>query len=341
MDILPFRKVNEGIQENDLMQAVRVHEAGGPEKLLLEEIATPTPGPGQALVRVRAAGVNFIDTYHRKGLYPLPLPITLGREGAGVVESVGEGVSVVKVGDRVGWALDGISYATHSVVAAERLVPIPENLGFEEAAALLLQGMTAHYLTHSTYSLKEGETCLVHAAAGGVGLLLCQVAKMRGARVIGTTSTEEKASLARAAGADEVILYSREDFLPAVKRLTGGQGVDVVYESVGKDTFARSLDCLRPRGYLVLFGQSSGPVPPFDPQTLNGKGSLFLTRPSLAHYVQTRAKLLERAADVLGWAAEGKLNVRIDRRYSLEEAAQAHIDLESRRTSGKVILTVD
>jgi NADPH:quinone reductase len=321
------------------MQAVRVHEVGGPEKLRLEEIPTPTPGAGQVLVQVKAAGVNFIDTYHRNGLYALPLPVTLGREGAGTVQALGEGVNGVKEGDHVGWALDGFSYATHSVVAAERLVPIPVNLGFEEAAALLLQGMTAHYLTHSTYPLKTGETCLIHAAAGGVGLLLCQLAKMRGARVIGTTSTEEKASLARAAGADEVILYSREDFLPAVKRLTGGQGVDVVYESVGKDTFDRSLDCLRPRGYLVLFGQSSGPVPPFDPQILNGKGSLFLTRPSLIHYVRTRAELLERAGDVLGWAAAGKLSVRIDRRYSLEEAAQAHIDLESRRTSGKVILT--
>ena len=320
------------------MQVVRVQEHGGPEVMELEEMPTPDPGPGEARVKVEAVGVNFIDIYQRGGLYRVPLPLALGREGAGTVEAVGPNVSEVKVGDRVAWNDSQGSYATHVLARADRLVPLPEGVGAREAAAAMLQGLTAHYLSHSTYPLKPGDTCLVHAAAGGVGLLLCQMARMRGARVVGTVSTDEKASLAREAGADETILYTQQDFLAEVRRLTGGRGVDVVYDSVGKDTFDKSLDCLAKRGYMVLFGQSSGPVAPVDPQILNAKGSLFLTRPSLIDYVNTREDLVKRAAEVLGWIVAGRLRLKIDRTYPLGEAAAAHRDLASRRTTGKLLL---
>jgi NADPH:quinone reductase len=320
------------------MRVIRVHEFGGPEVMRLEEAEPPEPGPGQAHVRVEAAGVNFIDIYHRTGLYPNALPFALGQEAAGTVEAVGPGAGEVRVGDRVAWKDQFGSYATHAVVPVEKLVPVPEGVEASDAAAAMLQGMTAHYLSHSTYPLKEGETCLIHAAAGGVGLLLCQMAKLRGARVIGTTSSEEKADLAREAGADEVILYSREDFAAAARRLTGGEGVDVVYDGVGKETFDKSLDALRMRGSMVLFGQASGPVPPLDPQVLNAKGSLFLTRPLLGHYTRTRDELLWRARDVFGWIAEGKLNIRVGQTYPLAEAAQAHRDLAGRKTTGKTLL---
>ena len=320
------------------MKAIRVHAHGGPEVLQYEEVPQPVPGRGEALVRIAAAGVNYIDTYHRRGLYKVPLPFTPGVEAAGVVEAVGPEVSEVQVGDRVAYTGPLGAYAEYAVVPASRLVELPEAIDFPTAAAVLLQGMTAHYLTHSTYPLKPGDTALVHAAAGGVGLLLVQVAKMRGARVIGTVSTEEKAALAKEAGADEVILYTRQDFEAEVRRLTDGRGVEVVYESVGKDTFDKSLNCLAPRGYLVLFGQSSGPVPPFDPQVLNQKGSLFLTRPTLQHYVATREELLQRAGDVFGWVASGRLKVRVDSTFKLEEAAEAHRRLEGRQSAGKILL---
>jgi NADPH:quinone reductase len=320
------------------MQVVRVHEHGGPDAMKFEPLPTPDPGPGEARVKVEAAGVNFIDIYQRSGLYKGPLPLALGKEGAGTVEAVGPNVTEVKVGDRVAWNDVQGSYATHVLARADRLVVLPAEIGMQAAAAAMLQGLTAHYLSHSTYPLKPGDTCLVHAAAGGVGLLLCQMAKMRGARVIGTVSTEEKARLAREAGADETILYTQQDFLAEVRRLTRGRGVSVVYESVGKDTFEKSLDCLAKRGYLVLFGQSSGPVAPVDPQVLNAKGSLFLTRPSLVNYVETREELQERANDVLGWIAAGRLRLRIDGTYPLGEAATAHRDLSSRRTTGKLLL---
>ncbi len=320
------------------MQAIRVHEYGGPEVMQLEELPAPRPGPGEARVKIEASGVNFIDVYHRTGLYPSALPTILGREGAGTVLEVGPGVTDVKAGDRVAWAMLPGSYATEGVFPAHRLVAVPASVSAEVAAAAMLQGMTAHYLSHSTYPLKAGTTCLVHAAAGGVGLLLCQMAKMRGARVIGTVSTEAKAQLAREAGAGEVILYTQQDFESETKRLTDGRGVDVVYDSVGRDTFDKSLNCLVPLGYLVLFGQSSGPVAPVDPQVLNDKGSLFLTRPSLAHYTPRREDLVWRAQDVLGWIGAGTLRVRIDRTYPLAEAARAHAALASRQTAGKVVL---
>jgi NADPH:quinone reductase len=320
------------------MKAIRVHQYGGPEVMQLEELPTPEPGPGQALVNVEACGVNFIDIYKRSGLYKGQLPISLGEEGAGTVEAVGPDVRDVKVGDRVAWTSVMGSYATHNVIPADRLVPLPEGLKPEDGAAAMLQGMTAHYLSHSTYPLKDGDSCLIHAAAGGVGLLLTQMAKLRGARVFGTVSTEDKAQLARDAGADEVILYTRQDFQAEVRRLTDGKGVNVVYESVGKDTFDKSLDCLAPRGYLVLFGQSSGPVAPLDPQVLNAKGSLFLTRPTLGNYTATREELLWRADDVLGWIADGKLKLRVDRTYPLAEAAQAHEALAGRQTTGALLL---
>jgi NADPH:quinone reductase len=320
------------------MKAIRVHQYGGPEAMQLEELPTPRPGAGQALVRVEAAGVNFIDIYQRSGQYKGALPFGLGLEGAGTVEAVGEGVTGVKPGDRVAWTQIPGSYATHNVVPADRLVALPDGLSAKDGAAAMLQGMTAHYLVSSTYPLKDGETCLIHAAAGGVGLLFCQMAKLRGARVIGTVSTEEKARLAREAGADDVILYTQQDFAREVKRLTDGRGVDVVYDSVGKDTFDKSLDCLRPRGMLVLFGQSSGAVPPFDPQTLNAKGCLYLTRPRLDVYIEDRAELEERAGEVLGWIADGKVKLRVEREYPLAEAGRAHEDLNARRTTGKLLL---
>jgi len=320
------------------MRAVRVHKYGGPEVLTLEEIPVPEPKAGEARVKIEAIGVNYIDIYQRTGLYPLKTPFTLGTEGAGIVDAVGPDVTGVKIGDRVGYVMIPGSYAEYVIVPATRLVPIPPNIEARSAAALMLQGMTAHYLTHSTYALKKGDTALIHAAAGGAGLLLIQIAKQLGATVIGTVSTEAKAKLAKEAGADHVILYTQADFLAEVKKLTDGRGLDVVYDSVGQTTFDKSLDCLRPRGYLVLFGQSSGPVPPFDPGKLAAKGSLFLTRPSLAHYTLERAELLQRANDIFNWTAAGKLKVRIDKTFPIAEAAEAHRQLEGRKTTGKVIL---
>ncbi len=320
------------------MKAVRVHRPGGPEALVLEEIERPQPGRGEALVRLEAIGVNYIDVYHRSGLYALATPFTPGSEGAGVVEAVGEGVTELRPGDRVAYAMQIGAYAAYAVVPAWKLVPLPAGVDARQGAAAMLQGMTAHYLTQSTYPLEPGDTALVHAAAGGVGLLLVQMAKRRGARVIGTVSTEAKAKLAREAGADEVILYTQKDFAEETKRRTGGTGVDVVYDSVGRDTFERGLGVLRPRGYLVLFGQSSGPVPPFDLGRLSTAGSLFVTRPSLSHYTATRAELLARAGDVLTWIASGELKLRVERAYPLAEAAAAHADLAGRKTTGKLLL---
>ena len=324
------------------MKCIQVKEPGGPEKMSLVDVKTPEPGPGQALVRIVASGVNFLDVYLRMGAYyKVEMPLTLGNEAAGTVEAVGRDVTEVAVGDRVAYAMVRGSYAEYAVVPAGQLVKIPDGVGFVAAAATMLQGMTAHYLTHSTYKWTSDDTCLVHAAAGGAGGLLVQVAKMRGARVLGTVSTEEKARVARECGADETILYTKEPFDEAVKRITGGRGVDVVYDSVGQDTFEGSLNSLRTRGMLVVFGQSSGPVPPVDTGTLNRKGSLFLTRTGLSHHLLTREELLWRAGDVLDWVATGKITPRIGATYPLSEAATAHRDLESRRTVGKLILTVD
>jgi NADPH2:quinone reductase len=320
------------------MKSIQVRELGGPEKLELVEIATPQPGPGQALVRVAASGVNYIDVYYRTGLYKAGIPVALGNEGAGTVEQTGPGVTEVAPGDRVAWAMAHGSYAEYALVPAAQLVKLPAALDFQTAAAVMLQGMTAHYLTHSTYGLKSGDACLVHAAAGGAGGLIAQIAKMLGARVFGTVSTAEKAAVAHQNGVDEAILYTQVDFEAEVKHFTGGRGVDVVYDSVGATTFEKSLNCLRPRGLLALFGQSSGSVPPFDPAMLNAKGSLFLTRPSLGHYLLTREELLWRAGDVLNWTASGKLTPRVERAYPLADAAAAHRDLEARRTTGKLLL---
>jgi NADPH2:quinone reductase len=320
------------------MKIVLVEEPGGPEQLRIIEMPKPEPGRDQALVKIAAAGVNFIDIYHRTGLYKVDPPITLGMEGAGVVEAVGEGVTEVAPGDRVAYAMARGSYAEYAVVPAWMLVKLPPALDFQSAAAAMLQGMTAHYLTHSTFPLKSGDACLIHAAAGGVGLLLVQMAKMRGARVFGTVSTPAKAELARQAGADVVILYTEQDFLEVVRRETNGRGVDVVYDSVGAATWDKSLDCLRPRGMMVSFGNASGPVPAFQPLVLSQKGSLFLTRPTLGHYTATREELLWRAGDVLSWVQDGRLKLRIERVYRLEEAAEAHRALESRATSGKLLL---
>jgi len=320
------------------MKATRIAQHGGPEVLRLEDLPTPVPGPGQILVRLEAIGVNFIDVYHRTGLYKVPLPYGLGLEGAGIVEGVGAGVSEPKEGARVAWASVPGSYATHAVVPAERAVPVPEPVDGRSAAALMLQGLTAHYLSHSTFPLTESSTCLVHAAAGGVGLLLTQVAKRRGARVLATVSTEEKASLAREAGADEVILYTREDFAAAARRLTAGAGVDVVYDSVGKETFLGSLDSLSPRGLLVLFGQSSGAVPPVDLQVLSAKGSLYATRPTLFHYTASPEELRSRTRELFAWLQDGSLKLRIGATFPLADAAEAHRQLEARRTTGKVLL---
>lgn len=319
------------------MKAIHVWETGGPEKMQLVEVERPSPGPGEALVRIAATGVNFIDVYFRTGLYKSPLPVALGSEASGTVEETGPGVTEVAVGDRVAYAMVRGSYAEYAVVPARQLVKLPEGIDFQAAAAAMLQGMTAHYLTHSTFALKPGDTCLVHAAAGGAGGLTVQVAKLRGARVFGTVSTEEKARIAREAGADETILYTSQDFEAEVKRLTDGRGVDVIYDSVGATTFLKGLNVIRPRGAMVLFGQSSGAVPPLDPSVL-AKGSLFLTRPGLPHYVLTREELLWRAGDVLGWVASGALKLRIDRAYPLAEAAAAHRDLEGRKTAGKLLL---
>jgi NADPH2:quinone reductase len=320
------------------MKLIRIDAFGGPEVLRLVEGPDPSPGPGQIAVRVQAAGLNFIDVYHRTGLYPNPLPLVPGMEGAGVVTGLGPGVAAFREGDRVAWTGVLGSYAERVVLPADRAVAVPAGMGTDTAAALMLQGLTAHYLCTNTFPLAKGHTCLIHAAAGGVGLLLVQMAKQRGARVIGTVGTEAKAALAREAGADEVVLYTQEDFLEAVKRLTGGRGVDVVYDSVGKTTAEKSLDCLVPRGMMVFYGNASGPVPPIDPLVLSRKGSLFLTRPNLVHYIADRASLEARAADVLGDAAAGRLRVRIDRRFPLAEAAEAHRALEGRQTAGKVLL---
>jgi NADPH:quinone reductase len=322
------------------MRAIRVHETGGPEKLTLEEIPVPEPKAGQALIRIAAAGVNFIDIYHRSGLYKLPLPFTPGGEAAGTVEAVGADVENVKVGDRVTFAGPPGGYAEYQVVPAKVLVPVPSGLELKHAAAVMLQGMTAHYLTHSTYPLKPGEICLVHAAAGGTGRLIVQMAKMLGAQVIGTAGTAEKALEARKIGADEVILYAEQDFETETRRLTDGRGVDVVYDSVGKSTWEKSLNCLRQRGMMVSFGNASGAVDPIAPLVLNQKGSLYLTRPKLGDYISTPEELKWRASDVLGWVAAGKLRLKIDAEYGLAEAGRAHEDLASRKTSGKLLLVV-
>jgi NADPH2:quinone reductase len=320
------------------MKAIRVHTPGGVEALRYDDVATPTPKAGEALVKIEAVGINFIDIYIRSGLYKNQLPLTLGQEGAGVVEAVGPDVTEVRVGDRVAYSGTPGSYAEYAVVPAARLVKIPDGLGAKDAAAAMLQGMTAHYLAHTTYPLKSGDTALVHAAAGGVGLLLVQMAKHCGARVFGTVSTEDKAKLAKEAGADEVILYTQQDFESEVKRLTDGRGVQVVYDSVAKTTFEKSLNSLAPRGYMVLYGQSSGPVPAFDLAQLGAKGSLFITRPSLAHYTLTRDELLQRSGDVLGWIRAGQLKLRIDQTYPLKDAAEAHRRLEGRQSTGKLLL---
>ncbi|MFQ5682561.1 MAG: quinone oxidoreductase [Candidatus Binatia bacterium] len=320
------------------MKAIRIHQYGGPEVLLYEDVPIPEPGAGKAQVKIEAIGLNYIDIYQRTGHYPLKLPFTLGMEGAGVVEAIGADVTEVKKGDRVAYAMEPGSYAEYAVVPAWKLAPLPENLDARSAAAAMLQGLTAHYLTHSTYPLRKGETVLVHAAAGGVGLLLIQVAKHLGATVFGTVSTEEKARLARDSGADEVILYTQTDFVAEVKKLTEGAGVHVVYDSVGLSTFEKSLDCLRKRGYLVLFGQSSGVVAPFNVGSLAAKGSLFITRPTLLHYARDRQELLERANDLFNWIASGELKPRISKTYPLAEAATAHQQLEGRKTTGKVLL---
>ncbi|WP_027891400.1 quinone oxidoreductase family protein [Calidithermus chliarophilus] len=318
------------------MKAIRVHNPGGLEAMRLEEIPVPVPGEGQALVRLEAVGVNFIDVYKRSGIYKLDTPFTVGEEAAGVVEAVGPGVSGLRPGDRVAYANVMGAYAEYAVVPADKLVRVPEGLDSRTAAALMLQGMTAHYLVKSTYPLKAGETCVVHAGAGGVGLLLIQMAKMAGARVISTASSEAKRALARGAGADHTLPY--EGFEQGVLEITGGQKADVVYDGVGQATWEGSLNSLRVRGMLVLYGQSSGPVPPFDPQVLNRKGGLYLTRPSLWHYTQDRAELEWRAGEILRWAAEGRLQVRIGAEFPLEQAAEAHAKLQGRETTGKVLL---
>jgi NADPH:quinone reductase len=320
------------------MKAIRVYETGGPEKMLYEELPVPSLGPGQALVKIHAIGLNFIDVYFRTGLYKSPLPFTPGMEAAGTVEAVGENVTAIKPGDRVAYAGVIGAYAEYSIVSAAQLVLVPGTVNFDLAAAVMLQGLTAHYLTHSTFPLRKGETVLLHAAAGGVGLLLIQIAKKIGARVIGTVSTEAKAALAGNAGADHIIFYARDDFEQEVKRITEGAGVDVVYDSVGKTTFEKSLNCLRRRGMMVLFGQSSGPVPTMEPGTLNAKGSLYLTRPGLAHYTANRDELIWRSGDLFQWISEKSLSIRVDRIYPLKAAAQAHQALESRQTAGKVLI---
>ena len=320
------------------MKAIRVHETGGPEKLVYEEVPTPAPGPDQVRVKIHAIGVNFIDIYHRTGLYKVSCPFTPGMEAAGVVDAAGENVTNVALGDRVAYTMSLGAYGEFSVVTARHLVRLPDFIDFQRGAAALLQGMTAHYLACSTHPLLSGQTAVIHAAAGGVGLLLIQIAKMMGARTIGTVSTEEKAALARAAGADHVIRYDRDDFEAEVKRITEGEGVEVVYDSVGRATFEKSLNCLKHRGLLALFGQSSGPVPPFDLNILGGRGSLYVTRPSLAHYSANEEELAWRAGDLFKWIDEGMLKLRIERTFPLREAAEAQRALEGRKTTGKVLL---
>ena len=320
------------------MKAVVVHECGGPEALVYEETVQPAPKAGEAVIRLTAIGLNYIDVYHRTGLYPLPRPFIPGMEGAGIVTEVGPEVTSVQAGDRVAWAMQIGAYGEFAAVPAWKLVPIPESIEDNVAAGLMLQGMTAHYLTTSVHRVKAGETVLVHAAAGGAGLLLVQLARRAGARVIGTVSTAAKAELARAAGAEEVIIYTKSDFETETRRLTDGQGVQAVYDSVGRDTFSKSLNCLAPRGMLALYGQSSGPVAPFDPGLLAQKGSLFLTRPSLAHYAATRDELLWRAGELLNLVEAGELQLRIGQTFPLAAAAEAHRQLEARLTTGKVLL---
>jgi NADPH:quinone reductase len=321
------------------MKAVVADPIGGPENLLYLELPTPQPGSGEVLVKLEAIGVNFIDVYFRTGLYKAPdCPVRLGSEGAGLVAAVGPGVSGFRVGQRVAYALARGSYAEYAVVGQQFLVELPEEVSFEQGAAVLLQGMTAHYLTQSTFPLKPEHTCLIHAAGGGAGMLLVQTAKIAGATVIGTVSTQEKAALAKAHGADHTILYTEQDFVEETKRLTGNKGVDVVYDSVGKTTFHKSLDCLRPRGMMASFGQSSGAVGEIDPLILSQKGSLFLTRPSLGNYISDPAELKWRSSDLFQWIAGGRLRVNIHKTYPLAEAATAHRDLEARKTSGKLLL---
>ncbi len=320
------------------MQKIVVHEYGEPDVMKLEEAPIPEPGPGQLRIKIEAIGLNYIDTYKRSGAYKGALPMTPGEEAAGVIDAVGEGVTEFKVGQRAAYSFVQGAYAQYSIIPAEKALLVPDNLDTQTAAAALLQGMTAHYLTHDTFPLGRGHTALIHAAAGGTGQLVVQMAKLRGARVIATVGSAEKAALVRDLGADEVIIYTQQDFEAEVKRLTGGKGVDVVYDSVGKDTFDKGLNLLRPRGYMVLFGQASGAVGPLDPQVLNAKGSIYLTRPSLGHYLLDRAELVYRANDVFSRAASGALKVRIDRRFPLAEAAEAHRALTSRGTAGKVLL---
>jgi NADPH2:quinone reductase len=320
------------------MHAIQVQQTGGPEVLNYTDVPTPQPKPNEAVVKLAASGVNFIDTYHREGRYPLALPFIPGQEGAGTVAAVGTEVKSLKAGDRVAYTGVMGSYAEYAAVPADRLVKLPDGVTEHDAAKVTLQGMTAHYLVYDTYPLKKGETALVHAAAGGVGLLLVQMAKQIGARIIATVSTEEKAKLARDAGADEIIFYTTQDFEAETKRLTNNQGVDVVYDSVGKTTFEKGLNVLRPRGYMVLFGGSSGAVPPFDLIQLSQKGSLYVTRPTLLHYILTREDLEKRASAVLTMVASGKLKLRCEHTYPLKDARQAHIDLQSRKTTGKLLL---
>ena len=320
------------------MKAIQVKQPGGPEAMELVELPVPTPKASEAVVKLAASGVNFIDVYNREGRYKVPLPFVLGQEGAGTITAVGSDAKSVKVGDRVAWTGVLGSYAEYAAVPAERLVPIPAGVTDQQAAAAMLQGMTAHYLSHDTYPLKRGETALVHAAAGGVGLLLVQMAHNIGARIIATVSTDEKAKLARAAGADDIILYTQTDFEAETKRLTGGKGVDVVYDSVGKTTFEKGLNLLRPRGMMVLYGGSSGAVPPFDPIVLTQKGSLFLTRPSLGNYIATKEELASRSGAVFAMIAAGRLKLRIEHKYPLADVQRAHRDLEGRKTTGKLLL---
>ena len=321
-----------------IMHAIQLTQTGGPDVLILTELPTPSPKAGEALIRLTAIGINYIDTYHRSGLYAVPLPFVPGSEGAGVIEQVGDGVTGLAVGQRVAFATQSGAYAEYATVAADKLVPIPDDLTDQQAAAALLQGMTAHYLAYSTYPIRPGDTVLIHAGAGGVGLLLTQMARRRGARVITTVSTDEKAQLSRENGADEVILYTQTDFVETVRQLTGGQGVHVVYDSVGQSTFEGSLNSLRPLGTMVSFGNASGAVPPFAPALLATKGSLMFTRPTLGHYTLTRSALLERAGVVFNWIASDQLKLLIQPPYPLADAAQAHRDLESRGTTGKLLL---
>jgi NADPH2:quinone reductase len=320
------------------MKAIRVHAFGGPDVLKYEDVPEPAPKPGEAVVKVDAAGVNFIDIYQRTGVYKPPLPVTLGQEGAGTVTAVGAGATDVKVGDRVAWAGVVGSYADYAAVPVDKLVPLPSTVTSKQGAAAMLQGITAHYLACSTYPLKPGDTCLVHAGAGGVGLLLTQIAKLRGARVITTVSTEAKAALSRGAGADHVIQYTSQDFEQSVKELTGGKGVQVVYDSVGLDTFTKGLNIVARRGLMALYGQSSGVVPPVDPQLLMQKGSIFLTRPGLGNYMADRTELLQRTTELFGWIGSGKLYLRTEFEFPLKDAAEAHKALEGRKTTGKVLL---